>query len=346
VGLTTNQEIVPRDVTKPMQLVAAMLVFLIAVDGILLGAASQLTHPSWSPALLEIAAVAMVPFVFLMIFPIFKYLRDELESDEARTESRRLEAQKEERLTQLKQSLDAGQVSLANLVQGKPVAQLDPADHTRVEQEILSLRDTVDRLQTAGDESAVDAQTLLQLARGSMATQQWSAAAKYLDEYVALNPNDWEAQFSRGVAHANIKGGEADDLAAVSAYGEAIAHRPADIEANLLARLFDYRGAMSKRLRRFPEAEADLDIAAALATSRYEKQDIAYNLACVYAMTDRPRDALAALRSLAGTKKMDAVRAVTNKYFASLRDDPEFVDLVTDGLKPSDPVFGDTTSPR
>jgi hypothetical protein len=85
---------------------------------------------------------------------------------------------------------------------------------------------------------------------------------------------------------------------------------------------------MLKRLNRLVESEADLNAAARIAESPYERSDIDYNLACVYAMTGRRDAALEKLRALRGTEYIAAVRAHADRYFKSLTDDPVFQDLV------------------
>ena len=60
------QEIQPHKVTKPIQLLAAWLLGLIAVDGAFLTAANVLPNPPWAAGVLVIAAVINVP-VFLAL---------------------------------------------------------------------------------------------------------------------------------------------------------------------------------------------------------------------------------------------------------------------------------------
>jgi tetratricopeptide (TPR) repeat protein len=161
-----------------------------------------------------------------------------------------------------------------------------------------------------------------------MAAKQWVQAAQYFDRYVEIDPTNWDALFSRAVAHANSRAGQGSDIAALRAYNDAITLRPPDLDANLVARLYSYRAAMMKRLGRLAEAEADLHVAEPLATKPYERDDIRYNLACVYAMTGRRTEVLRLVESLQGTRFIGAIRANLDRYFAALAEDPEFLALL------------------
>jgi len=205
----------------------------------------------------------------------------------------------------------------------------DTADPEAVKRELSSLLDTLRQIDTQPQRAKdpAPAEALLEAARGLMAGHAWVPAAEYLDRYVQLKPDDWDAHFARAVAHANARGGDESNRAALRAYNDAIALAPPDIEPNLLARLLSYRGAMYKRLERLAEAEADLNAAAALATHAYERADIDYNLACVYAMTGRRDEAMKKVHALSSTKFIGAIRANADRYFAALLDDPEFRDI-------------------
>ena len=65
--------------------------------------------------------------------------------------------------------------------------------------------------------ASVSSGAALQLGRGYMATAQYQLASEYLGEYLASNSADWEAQFARGIALANLRGGRSTDLAASGA---------------------------------------------------------------------------------------------------------------------------------
>jgi Flp pilus assembly protein TadD len=226
-------------------------------------------------------------------------------------------------------SLDSRDLDLVNLAIGR--RSLEGASQaTEVTEAVSSLVRTVAQLdEVAGSQGVVvPAEVLLETARGLMASDDWVGAARYLDRYIQENPDDWEAQFARGVAHANSRVGQRSNLAALVAYSDAIAFQPDDGDANLVARLHTYRGAMLKRLGRLGEAEADFAVAQRLATDPYEKTDVAYNLACIYAMTNRRDAALDVIRSLLGTAYIDVIRANRSGYFDSLANDAEFESIL------------------
>ena len=69
-------------------------------------------------------------------------------------------------------------------------------------------------------------------------------------------------------------------------------------------------------------------IAKSMATAPYERRDVRYNLACVYAMTGRRTEALEMVKSLQGTEYIAVIRARRDSYFEALADDPEFLSLL------------------
>jgi tetratricopeptide (TPR) repeat protein len=164
----------------------------------------------------------------------------------------------------------------------------------------------------------------LELARGLLAKRRWREAAEMFDNYVDADPDDWEAHFARGAAYANVRGGNTTDLAALRAYNEALALAPREEVDAWLSRFYGYRGAILKRLGRLDEAENDLRLAASKAVSDVDRDDAAYNLAAVYALSRRRDEALAEIASLRGSRFMQAIEAHEHDYFASLADDLEF----------------------
>jgi tetratricopeptide (TPR) repeat protein len=174
-----------------------------------------------------------------------------------------------------------------------------------------------------------DHRALFEMARGLIAETRWVEAARYLDEYVEIDPHDWRAQKWRGIAHAMSRQGHAADAAALDAYKHAIASVPRGLDRNKRALLFNYRGAMFKRLGRYKEALVDLTKAEKLADDDMLLNDIHYNLACVYALTGKRDEAVRRVRQLIGTRReMDLVRRHMNDYFRSLATDREFVGLL------------------
>lgn len=161
-----------------------------------------------------------------------------------------------------------------------------------------------------------------------MTEQRWSEAASYLDSYVNQIDDDWEAHFSRGVAHANTRSGVDSNRASLRAYDDAIALLPDDAPKHLVARLYGYRGAIKKRLGRLDEAEVDLRLARRLADTPYEVLDTTYNLACVMAMKNDRAASIHELYRLRDLGGINLVRGHLHDYFVNLRDDEEFRQLV------------------
>lgn len=142
----------------------------------------------------------------------------------------------------------------------------------------------------------------------------------------------WEDHFTRAVDLANRHVADSD-LAALRAYNEAIVAIPAQVDRNLKARLFSYRGAMFKRLNRLDEAMSDLRLAERLATERYEMEDIKYNIACVFAMSGQVEAAIESIRDLIGRdeKWRRLVSQRANTYFKNIAQNSTFVALVANG---------------
>jgi tetratricopeptide (TPR) repeat protein len=227
------------------------------------------------------------------------------------------------------ETLDAGGFDLTSLATGQVAERLSASVEQSLKRDLEALEGAVERIESAVTvDDTVPPSALLELARGSMAVGAWREAAAYLDRYVPIKPRDWDAQFSRAVAHANSRTDNASDLDALRAYNEALALRPASIDRNLLARLFSYRGAMLKRLDRLDEAEADLRIAESYASDDYELADITYNRACVAAMDGRRDAALEFVRRLRGTEYIAAIRAHLDDYFVTMADDEELIALL------------------
>jgi tetratricopeptide (TPR) repeat protein len=207
----------------------------------------------------------------------------------------------------------------------------DAAYPDQIRRRVMSLVRTLDRLDEASrtDDKRSLAAAFLEAAHGLMADRKWEAAARFFDRYVEVAPDNWDAQFSRAVAHANSRGGHDSDVAALRAYNDALALRPPQASPNLIARLLSYRAAMLKRLGRLDEAEADLRVAERKAKKKNEEEDVRYNLACVLAMKGQRDEALALARTLRGTRYVAAMRANRERYFGSLADDPKFLELLT-----------------
>ncbi len=219
-------------------------------------------------------------------------------------------------------------------ISGGDLSLDDVAQSDQIRRSLSSLLQTLESLDAAhgkNEDERVPAGALLGAAHGLMAAREWAKAALYFDRYAEVEPDNWDAQFSRAVAHANSRAGRESEVASLRAYNDAIALRPPETRPNLIARLLSYRAAMLKRLGRLAEAEADLRVAEGMATKPYEENDIRYNLACVLAMKGRHEESLQLVRSLQGTPFIAAIRANQDRYFESLANDPEFLALVSPG---------------
>lgn len=78
----SEKQIEPSKVTKPIQLLAALLVGLILINGSFLGVAFQIHDPSWVSGLLVIAAVINVPLFITSLFLLQTKFRPEMQEDE------------------------------------------------------------------------------------------------------------------------------------------------------------------------------------------------------------------------------------------------------------------------
>ena len=77
-----DHRIQPHKVTKPLQLLAAWLVGLVAIDTAFLAAANMIEVPIWAPALLVVAAVVNVPIFLVCLFLLQTRFRPEMQEDE------------------------------------------------------------------------------------------------------------------------------------------------------------------------------------------------------------------------------------------------------------------------
>lgn len=121
----------------------------------------------------------------------------------------------------------------------------------------------------------------ISMANGFMSNKDWHKAVYHYEKAVKSSKSDWKLYLSAGVANANTRN---QNLAALRSYSDAIAFLPNETDSNIKSRLFTYRGAMLKRLRRVDEAIQDVELGKTLATKRYEIDDSLYNLGCLYAM--------------------------------------------------------------
>lgn len=136
---------------------------------------------------------------------------------------------------------------------------------------------------------------------------------------------DWEDYYILAVNLANERGSADINLAALQAYSNAIAIAPLSLPSNVRSRLYAYRGAILKRLNRLEEAHQDLVLAQRWATEGREVEDAMYNMACVLAMGDTPREALPVLKDLLQRNfNWAEIARQKRHYFGKLFGDPEF----------------------
>jgi Flp pilus assembly protein TadD len=241
----------------------------------------------------------------------------------------RLERELSERQRQIESLLAGAGLDLTTLAVGDGLRTLTHEVKSQLATLTEELKVRLAALPAVSDQAGAGAQ--LTLAKGKMAIGQWGGAAALFDEYTKHDlETDWEAQFSRGVAHANSREGFASDLAALRSYNEAIALAPDDLGQDYRARLHAYRGAILKRLSRLDEAEADLRIAQKLASADYEVIDTRYNLACIFAMRGERQAMIEAVLALGNDPSyMAAIRSHLGDYFVRFRDDVELRSLVS-----------------
>jgi hypothetical protein len=76
-----EHKINPEKVTKPIQLLAAWLVGLIAVNGSFLLAAHQISRPDWASALLVVCSALNVPVFIVALFLLQTKFRPQMQED-------------------------------------------------------------------------------------------------------------------------------------------------------------------------------------------------------------------------------------------------------------------------
>lgn len=246
-------------------------------------------------------------------------------------ERARLERELEGLKTQMNGLLQGEGLNLQSLALGRQLSDAATEHRRTIEHLVSEMKSRLQRLDEIVDASRPKAHRELRLsmAMGAMATAAFGDAASQLDSYAQTGGDSWEAHFSRAVAHANARRGRISDMASLRAYNDALALAPDDLDRNIRARLFSYRGAIWKRLGRLAEAEADLRIALELADADYEIVDTHYNLACVYAMRgDRGKMVLALGRLKDSASYRRAVRAHLGDYFREFATDPEVLAFV------------------
>ncbi len=229
--------------------------------------------------------------------------------------------------SQVRERMSEEGLDLVDLIQGRAMST-SSADNIRPL--VAELSQSIKLLQNKREsDTSVDPESLRALAHGELGVGNWLAAARILDEYAEHRPDDFEANFSRGVAYANARGGQQTNVHALRAYNDAVASIPDSLDANYRARLFTYRGAMLKRMHRFEEALADLHVAQSLATADYETTDLMYNFASTYAMMGDRNRMIEAIRGLPPHSEiLTLIRARIDDYFSNFANDKEFLALI------------------
>ena len=222
-------------------------------------------------------------------------------------------------------------IDLSNLSTGKQLSDATNTARDNLQNLIFEMQNNIEKLKkdrsSRSDFSNPDWE--LSLAMGEMASGSFAKAAAHFDAYSKAEGNTWEANFTRGVAHANARAGFISNLASLRAYNEAIALAPTNINQEKRAKMFGYRGAMLKRLNRLDEAKSDLDIALSLAKSDYQLSDIRYNLACVYAMQHNKTAMMNELRILKDNfNVLCNISAHRSDYFQYFTNDTDFNSIV------------------
>jgi hypothetical protein len=80
-GLVTEHPVKPERITKPIQLLAAWLAGLLAIDSCFLFAATRMPDSSWHASALVLAAILNVPLFLVAVFLLQTRFRPELQED-------------------------------------------------------------------------------------------------------------------------------------------------------------------------------------------------------------------------------------------------------------------------
>jgi len=326
----TKNEIAPEKITSPIQLLAAWFVALIVLDGAFLTAAGAVASPTWLPPVLVFAAVLNVPLFLACMFLLQTRFRPEMQSDEHYSAYLKQKDETRVLALQVSEQMEEAGLNLVDLAQGRAMTA-SAVDNLRplVEELNKSVRSLQNERKS---DTSIDPDSLRALAHGELGVGHWLSAARILDEYAQHRPDDFEANFSRGVAYANARDGPHTNVGALRAYNDAVASIPESLDANYRARLFTYRGAMLKRMHRFMEALADFHIAESLATDDYEITDLMYNLASAYAMMgDRSRMMEILRRIPPRSEVLSLIQARLGDYFSNFAHDKEFLALIGAG---------------
>lgn len=174
-------------------------------------------------------------------------------------------------------------------------------------------------------EDAIIADSQLTLAKAQMAKGDLNDAATNFEYYTSSKDASWEVYLSKAVTLANLRGGDKSNQESIRAYNDTINFLPKNVDPNMRARVFGYRGGILKRLNRLDEAEADLNIAIKSASAPREIDDIYYNFACVYAMQGKKEKMLSYISKISNKQILRDIKSHIHDYFKQFETDNEFV---------------------
>lgn len=234
---------------------------------------------------------------------------------------------------------DAGLPPEAALI-ADGLSQLKPQQVTKLKEEVAA----VESLPLS--DSIPD---LLTLANAYYYSGQYQDAKDIYDKILDLNPNDPVALYNRGITYDELE--RYDE--ALADYNRSLELRPdnpntlynrgntyhklgkydkalADFNRSLEFKPDDpdalcYRGITYSKLERYDEAIADFNRSLELKPD-YTRS--IYNLACLFSLWRKPKDALAHLEKAITLDKKCREDAKTDEDFGNIRDDPRFKKLV------------------
>ena len=334
--MTDSQRIDPEKISAPFQLLAAALVFIVLLDGSFLSAAAVINRPDWAGGLLVVASVLNVPFLLLGAFLLATRFRPQLLADEHYVQWR-ISAQWS--TMQLKESNDAAGVDLSAifLSEGQQTAKSSRDLYmSRYGRELeQALRDP--RRRDALDQDTV-ASASRELGRASAAQGDWVRAADHFEASLDAAPNDWGTWFALATSLANVRGGNEVNRRAIGAIDRALELAPPTVESQTILRMKTYRAAVLKRLGEIDESLAQLlAVESEAQPGTDEGDDIAYNLACVYAIRGDGENAVRQLRLIHDDRFLIAAAAHRHDYFSSLLDYEPFNKLIAEAMTRVEP---------
>jgi Flp pilus assembly protein TadD len=334
--MTDSQRIDPEKISAPFQLLAAALVFIVLLDGSFLSAAAVINRPHWASGLLVVASVLNVPLLLLGTFLLATRFRPQMLADEHYLQWRIFVQWS---TLQLKQSNDAAGVDLSAIFLAESQHEAK-ARHdlylTKYGRELeYALQDP--RRRDALDEDTV-ASASRELGRASAAQGDWVRAADHFEASLDAAPNDWGTWFALATSLANVRGGNEVNRRAVRAIDRALELVPPTVQSATTLRMKTYRAAVLKRLGEIDESLAQLlAVEPDAKPGTDEGDDIAYNLACVYAIRGDGQNAVRQLRRVHDDRFLIAAAAHRHDYFSSLLDYEPFNKLIADAMTRAEP---------